>query len=212
MKKDTNTVVAAFTEEQANRLTGVSLYQMRSWASDGFFAPSIVFGSEAGEPSVRLYSFRDLVCLKVLGQLRNTAKVPLSDLRSVKQRLSHLGPDLWAKTVLYVLGKKVVFEDPRTGKRENANGQRVLEIPLLVVTGDMKRAVEDLRKRGDDSVGQIDTKSRGARNPVVAGTRIPVKTIQEFADAGYSADQIISQFPSLTKSDVEAAIKYRPAA
>lgn len=205
-------VIAAFTEEQAQRLSGVSLRQMRYWAAEGFFVPSIVLGQEDGEPSVRLYSFRDLVSLKVLSALRNETRVPLSHLKQVKERLSHLGDDMWAKTTLYVLGKEVVFNDPTTGERQNVNGQRVLEIPLKVVTGDLKRAVEDMRKRDSATLGQIDVKRGGAKNPMVAGTRIPVRTIQEFAEAGYTAAQILKQFPSLTESDVAAAISYRPAA
>lgn len=213
METDANTVVAAFTEEQAHRLTGVSLRQMRYWASDRFFVPSIVLGKKEGEPTVRLYSFRDLVCLKVLSTLRNETRVPLSHLREVKDRLSHLGDDLWAKTTLYVLGKRVVFDNPATGGKEDAgNGQGVLEIPLEVVTGDMRKAVSNMRRRDSDSLGQIDVKRGGAKNPVVAGTRIPVRTIQEFAEAGYSIEAILEQYPSLTESDVAAAINYRPAA
>jgi uncharacterized protein (DUF433 family) len=210
--KETN-VVAAFTEEQAHRLTGVSLRQMRYWASDGFFVPSIILGREEGEPSIRLYSFRDLVCLKVLSALRNETRCSLSHLRDVKDRLSHLGEDLWAKTTLYVLGKRVVFDNPVTGGKEDAgSGQGVLEIPLAVVTGDMKKAVADMRRRDSETLGQIDTKRGGVGNPVVAGTRIPVRTIQEFAEAGYSVEAILKQYPSLTEGDIAAAINYRPAA
>jgi hypothetical protein len=35
-------VITSFTEAQAARLTGVSLRQLRYWASDGFFAPSLM--------------------------------------------------------------------------------------------------------------------------------------------------------------------------
>lgn len=213
MERDANTVVAAFTEEQAHRLTGVSLRQMRYWASDRFFVPSIIMKQEDEKAPLRLYSFRDLVCLKVLSALRNETRVPLHNLREVKERLAHLGDDLWAKTTLYVLGKRVVFDNPETGAREDAgNGQGILEIPLEVVTGDMKRAVADMRRRDDHSVGRIDAKRGGARNPMIAGTRIPVRTIQEFAEAGYSVEQILKEFPSLSESDISAAVSYRPAA
>lgn len=213
MGRHADTVVAAFTEEQAHRLTGVSLRQMRYWASDRFFVPSIILKNEGEKSGLRLYSFRDLVCLKVLSALRNETRVSLHTLREVKERLAHLGDDLWAKTTLYVLGKRVVFDNPETGAREDAgNGQGILEIPLKVVTGDMKRAVADLRRRDDQTVGRIDTRRGGAKNPMVAGTRIPVKTIQEFAEAGYTIDQILKEFPSLSESDISAALSYRPAA
>jgi uncharacterized protein (DUF433 family) len=41
---------------------------------------------------------------------------------------------------------------------------------------------------------------------VIAGTRIPIAAIRSFADAGYSADEILAQYPSLTADDVEAAL------
>jgi DNA-binding transcriptional MerR regulator len=207
-----NVVVAAFTEDQANRLTGVSLRQLRYWHQDGFFKPSLEMQGD-GEPSLRLYSFRDLVCLKIISQLRNESRVPLSHLREVKNTLAHLGHDVWAKTTLYVLNKRVVFHNPETGEKEDAvSGQGVLQIPLKVVTGDMAEAVQALRRRPETSIGQIDTKRAAARNPVIAGTRIPVRTIKDFAEAGYSVDQIVEQYPSLTPDDVRAAIAYKAAA
>jgi uncharacterized protein (DUF433 family) len=207
-----NVVVAAFTEDQANRLTGVSLRQLRYWNQDGFFKPSLEMDGD-GDPSLRLYSFRDLVCLKIISQLRNESRVPLSNLKEAKERLAHLGDDVWAKTTLYVLNKRVVFENPDTGEKEDvANGQGVLQIPLKVVTGDMVEAVQALRRRSDTSIGQIDAKRTGAKNPVIAGTRIPVRSIKDFAEAGYSVDQIVEQYPSLTPDDVRAAIAYKDAA
>jgi DNA-binding transcriptional MerR regulator len=84
--------IAAFTEEQVHRLTGVSQRQLRYWAQDNFFVPSLAAEDESDLPPLRMYSFRDLVCLKVINALRN--KVPLGELRSVKERLSHLGEAL----------------------------------------------------------------------------------------------------------------------
>ena len=63
-------------------------------------------------------------------------------LRAVKERLSHLGDDLWAKTTLYILGKEGCFDNPETGEKEEAlSGQGVLQFPLRVVTGNMEEAV-----------------------------------------------------------------------
>jgi DNA-binding transcriptional MerR regulator len=210
--KAQNVVIAAFTEDQAHRLTGVSLRQLRYWSQDGFFKPGLEMQGE-GEPSLRLYSFRDLVCLKIISQLRNESRVSLSHLKDVKESLAHLGDDVWAKTTLYVLNKRVVFHNPMTGEKEDAvSGQGVLQIPLKVVSGDMAEAVRALRRRPDASIGKIDVKLHGARNPMIAGTRISVRTIKEFIDAGFTIEQIVEQYPSLTPSDVRAAISYKDAA
>jgi uncharacterized protein (DUF433 family) len=207
-----NVVVAAFTEEQAGCLTGVSLRQMRYWNQSGFFIPSLDMRGE-GEPSLRLYSFRDLVCLKIISQLRSRSKVPLLHLKEVKDSLAHLGEDVWAKTTLYVLDKRVVFRTPATGENEDAvSGQGVLRIPLQVVSGDMAEAVRAMRQRPASSLGQIDATRLGAKHPVIAGTRIPVRSIKDFADAGYSIERILEQYPSLTPDDVRAAMAYKEAA
>ena len=205
-------VIATFTVEQASRLTKVSERQLRAWEKDGFFIPSISSG-KSKNLLVRLYSFRDLVCLRIINQLRNEAKVPLSNLREAKDKLSKFGDDMWATTTLYVLGRRVVFDNPETGRREDAaNGQGVFQIPLRVASGNMEEDVKAMRKREADALGKIDTKPFGAKKPVIAGTRIPVQTIKEFADAGYTVTQIIEQYPSLTESDVRAAINFRSAA
>ncbi|HAH09510.1 MAG TPA: hypothetical protein DCL54_17370 [Alphaproteobacteria bacterium] len=205
-------VIMAFTEDQANRLTGVSLYQLRSWARDGFFIPSLTSRDE-DEPLLSLYSFRDLVCLKIINQLRNESRVPLNHLREVKEKLSHLGDDLWAKTTLFVLNRRVILSNPETGEKEDAvNGQGVLQIPLVVVSGNMKDAVRLLRQRDQSLIGRIDAKRFGAKNPVIAGTRIPVSTIKDFIDDGFTPEQIVLQYPSLTVDDVKAAMGHKVAA
>src|SRR4051794_6182220 len=106
-----SSVVAAFTEDQAAKLTGISVRQLRYWDRTGFFVPTLAY-EDRRQPYSRLYSFRDLVCLKVVSALRNEASVSLPHLREVKEKLSHLGDDLWAKTVLYVLKRRVVFHNP----------------------------------------------------------------------------------------------------
>ena len=211
--QDPNAIVAAFTEEQAERLTGVSQRQLRYWDRDGFFVPSLAY-EDRGKPFSRLYSFRDLVSLKIVNALRNDAGVALSHLRGVKEKLAHLGDDMWAKTSLFVLNKEVVFVNPETQAKEAVLSQQgILQIPLEVVTGDMRAAVRALRQRDATTIGKIDRRRGVASNQaVVAGTRIPVRTIKTFAKAGYSIDQIKAEYPTLTDEDIRAAIKYHEAA
>lgn len=205
-------VVTGFTEPQVERLTGVSQRQLRYWAGDGFFVPSVK-SPDPDLPHLRLYSFRDLVCLKVLNELRNNARITLQELRDTKERLRNLGEQLWSETTLYVLGKRVVFDNPDTGEMEEAvTGQGVLQIPLKIVKGDMEKAVKAMRGRKPESIGKIEKKRSVAQNqPVVAGTRIPVRSIRAFAEAGYSHDDIRKQYPSLTISDIKAALAYEAA-
>jgi uncharacterized protein (DUF433 family) len=204
-------VITGFTEAQAARLTGVSLRQLRHWAGDGFFAPSL---TTPDQHHLDLYSFRDLVNLKVLNQLRNREAIPLQELRRTKKKLSELGERLWGETTLYVFGKRVVFHNLATGRLEEAaTGQGVFKIPLKIMTGDIQKAVDAMRQRRPESIGQIERK-RGVvqYQPIIAGTRIPVASVRAFAEAGYSHEAIREQYPSLTIDDIQAALDYKAAA
>ena len=204
-------VIGAFSEEQAERLSGVSVSQLRRWDRQCFFQPS--FAQLRGVPYGRIYSFRDLVSLRVLNDLRNLKKIPLRHLREVSQKLSHLGEDKWTATTLYVLGKRVVYHNPRSRQREDVvSGQGVLSIPLRVVIADTRRAVREMNNR-EGKFGKIERSRFVSQNEaVIAGTRIPVATVKEFAAAGYSPRQIIREFPDLTEADVAAAVEYDVAA
>ncbi|MGE8130612.1 DUF433 domain-containing protein [Methylobacterium sp. NPDC080182] len=207
------TVIAAFTEDEAQRLTGISLTQLRYWRRTSFFEPSLKVELSEGEET-RLYSFRDLICLQVLDRLRNDSGVSLQHLREVKAELADLGDDVWARTTLYVLNKRVVFNHPETGRREEVTtGQGVLSIPLEIVRADMERNVRQLRTRNPDNYGKVQSVRGVARsNPVIAGTAIQVASIKAYADAGYTVEQIIEEYPTLTERDVEAALAHDAAA
>ena len=209
----TSGVIAAFTEDQAERLTGITRRQLRYWDRTGFFVPAMAYEDRKASYS-RLYSFRDLVSLKVLNSLRNDAKVPLLQLREVKRKLAHLGDELWAKTTLYVLNRKVIFYNPDGDVREKVvSGQAILGIPLRVVSNGIEVAIKTLRDRDKDKIGKIEKHRNIAHSmAVIAGTRIPVKSIKAFARAGYSTEEILKEYPALTAADVQAAIAYEQAA
>jgi DNA-binding transcriptional MerR regulator len=68
MLGDTEEAVDAFTSHQASRLTGCTPRQLRYWDQIGLVSPSIQrTGGRSGVP--RLYSFRDLVALRVVRSL-----------------------------------------------------------------------------------------------------------------------------------------------
>jgi uncharacterized protein (DUF433 family) len=202
------TVVQAFSLEQASRLTGISVNQLRNWDGTGFFQPSLA-SENRREPFSRVYSFLDLASLKVISTLRNETKVSLQHLREVGKRLSKLGENKWASITLYVLNKKVVFHNPETdSKEEIVSGQAILDIPLEIVRSNMQRAVDAERLRTQDDFGRLE-KSRFVAHAqtVVAGTRIPVRAIASFLKADYTDQQIIEEYPSLTSSDIDAVRK-----
>lgn len=206
---DISNVVAAFSEEQIERMVGLSKGRLRYWGKTGFFSPSFV--EEDGRlPYSRFYSFKDIVALRTLEMLRVQNDVPLQHLRKVAEKLSHLRDALWTTTVLFVVDRKVVFENPETGHpQEVVSGQYVLGIPLVNVIDETRRNVVAFRSRPVRTIGQL-SQSRGiARNAlVIAGTRIPVGSVIRLHEDGYTAEQIIAEYPDLTSEDVEAALRH----
>ncbi len=211
-ERDDGRVITAFTEEQVAKLTGISLTQLRYWDTTQFFSPSYAEENRRQSYS-RVYSFRDVICLSVVDTLRNKYRVSLPHLREVKEKLAHLGDDMWAKTTLAVLKRKVVFINPDNQRREEVvSGQGVFEIPLEVVRGKMADAVKTLWMRDKTKVGTVEQLRTVAHNqPVIAGTRIPVQAVKNFAEAGYSVKQIIAEYPILKPDDVKAALAYKDA-
>jgi uncharacterized protein (DUF433 family) len=206
---DITNIIAAFSEEQVQRITKLSKTRLRYWHKTGFFVPSFV---EANPrlPYSRFYSFKDIVALRTLEMLRVKNNVPLQHLRKVAEKLAHLKDDLWTKTTLWVINRKVVFQEPGTGKpREVVSGQYLIGYPLKKVVEDTRNDIEAMRKRPASEVGRI-AKSQGICHSafVVAGTRIPVRAIRRLHEDGYSVKQIIDEYPDLTPVDVRAALKH----
>lgn len=44
--------------------------------------------------------------------------------------------------------------------------------------------------------------------PVVRGTRIPVSLILNYIEHGHSVEELLDDYPVLTREDVEAAVTY----
>ncbi|MBX9702441.1 MAG: DUF433 domain-containing protein [Acetobacteraceae bacterium] len=206
-------VIAAFTEEQVSRLTGLSSRQLRYWDGTGFFSPD--YRDDApGHAHGRLYSFRNIVALRTIALLRVQHGVPLQHLRKVAETLSHLRDDLWTQTRLWVLNRKVIFENPETElPQEVVSGQYVIDIPLRRIVEDTDRDVRKLRTRSADQLGRI-SRARGiAGNArVAAGTRIRVDSIRRLEEDGYSPAQILAEYPDLTEADIRAALDHDKAA
>lgn len=205
-------VLGAFTEQHAETLTGVSRSQLRHWDRIGLLKPS--FSDEPNVPYGRIYSFRDLVSLRVLNQLRNVVGCSIAHLLDVSRRLSEISDDPWTATTLYVLGKQVVISEPGSKVRlEIVSGQRVLDIPLKVVISGVRNSVAQLNQRSPDDIGQITaSKFISQGQLVIKGTRVPVEAIRSFAEAGYSAEAIVKEYPSVSLSDVRAVLDQQEAA
>lgn len=202
-------VVSAFTEEQASRLTGITVHQLRYWDRTGFFSPQFADENRRAAFS-RVYSFSDITSLRVLNVLTKQYSVSVRHLRDVAAKLCELDNSAWSRVSLYVLKGRVNFDDPEDGKqREVVSGQISIGIPLEKVVADTRRDIKALSERGPEQVGKIQRNRNISHNsPVISGTRIPVRAIKNFHEDGFSIDEIIAEYPSLSVEDVEAAIDF----
>lgn len=208
---DITNVVAAFSEEHAQRITGLSKGRLRYWRKSGFFVPTFI-EEDHHLPYSRFYSFKDLVALRTLELLRVQNNVPLQHLRKVADKLSHLKDELWTCTALFVANRKVALVNPETEQQEEViSGQYLLAIPLEKVISDTIDDMDRLRMRSANQIGQVRQSKFIVHNAwVVAGTRIPVGTVQRLHEDGYSVKAIIAEYPDLTPADVTAALAHRP--
>lgn len=206
-------VIAAFSEDQVEKLTKVTKGRLRYWDKTGFYRPSYAEENRRVAFS-RIYSFKDIVALKVLYVLRSQYRTSLQHLREVSSKLAHLGadPDRWVTTRLYPLNGRVYWLEGDAA-RDVLSGQYVACIALEDVVEAMRGAVANIRELRDASkVGHVEKSRYVMRNaPVLAGTRIPVGAIKRFHAAGYSVEQILKEYPDITASDVAAALEYRDA-
>ena len=117
---DISNVIAAFSEDQVERITGLNKGRLRYWARTDFFRPSFV------EDNLRLaysrfYSFKDIVALRTLEVLRIQHSVPLQHLRKVAEKLVHLKDELWTKTSFVCRQSPCHF--PKSRDRQASRGR-----------------------------------------------------------------------------------------
>jgi uncharacterized protein (DUF433 family) len=208
------TIIGAFSEEQVSQLTDLSRAQLRAWNRRDFIRPEFKAGDNPRRPFTYIYSFKDLLKLRVLNQLRNIYNVPMRELERVERELSDMGDEKWTSQRLWVHNRKVVFEEPESfRKREISTKQFVAEIPLEVVTTDARTDIARLNRRNGGEVGKIITKRHlHSSEPVFAGTRIPVTAVLGYLEAGLSEREIMNRLPDIEPADIEAARAYRKAA
>jgi DNA-binding transcriptional MerR regulator len=197
-----------YTDEQAARLARISLTQIRYWDGTKFFEPSIGYEDRRVAYS-RLYTFDDVVALRVLGELRNKHDVSLQHLRKVRDKYQ-LEQSAWAEEEIFVHKKRVYFKSERgTFVNSETEEETLPNIPIPRVTAEVAEDARVLGIRPDGAVGKKTQLAPVARKAeVFEGTRIPIDTVKEYISAGYSVDDILSDYPTLKEQDIKAAIRW----
>lgn len=196
----------AFTTKEAQRLARLTPRQLQYWDETGFITPSVAARQGRGAP--RLYSFQDLIQLRVASQLRD--RLPLQALRRLKAKLDVDAPFASVRFAL-LPGDDVVYVGPE-GHYEAARqpGQIVLEfdVPIREIRTTLEHDVADLRARR--GVGEI-RRTRGVigNKAVLEGTRITPQSIVSMLADGWDRDRILTEFPELVDADIDAAIAWQ---
>jgi uncharacterized protein (DUF433 family)/DNA-binding transcriptional MerR regulator len=203
-------MVEAFSQDLVTRITGLSRRQLEYWDQTDVIKPSVAESEGRGSP--RLYSFRDLIELKVAAGMRR--KLRPAQMRELIKQLEARGFDDPFVTVTFVEtsdGRQIAYIDPKHGAL-SAHGREVGTVvetfglrPKNLRTGLEKKVATVMARRP----GRI-AKVRGLHGgqPVIQGTRVPVSKIVALTDAGWDDSRILSAFPHLSPADVKAAQDY----
>ncbi|MDQ6879698.1 MAG: DUF433 domain-containing protein [Candidatus Dormibacteraeota bacterium] len=194
----------AFSADKVRRLTGLTERKLQYWDERQFLSPSV--SGRSGPGRRRLYDFRDLVSLRVATQLRNEG-VSLQEIRRTVAHLRSLNYEQPLAEIRFEQVKgRLYFQEAGTIRAGRRPEQVIATyaIPFRAIVHGLERDIAKLDRR---PFGQIERR-RGVlgSKPVVAGTRIPVASIQRLSSAGASVTKIRQLYPDLTGKDIRAAL------
>lgn len=204
-------VIMAFTAEQVARLSGITVDRLRYWEKTEAFIPERIEKILPG-PYSRIYSFQDLVNLRVMADLRTNHRVELQQLRAISHYLIDHPDHPWSSLALRVYGTHLEFRDPDTQHWMAADplGQYTMELEFATVSTKAEQDAREAMRRGVEQYGVIVRNRNVMSNQYVFdGTRIPVATVLRLLDAGYEHQDILRCYPTLSDQDILAAIIHR---
>lgn len=204
------TGIGAYTAKRTSALSGVPLSTIHWWDRHGIFGPSV------SPTKVKLWSYSDLMGLRVIYWLRRQktleagAEIPGVGMPAVRRALEQLrAVDLpvWSggRSSLFVVPDGTLYLDLPTGLQDLqgqlARGELLnLVAPFTSMEGlkgpDLVRPKPELRI--------VPGKLSGS--PHVAGTRVETTAIAALANDGLDTKRIIQLYPYLNEAQVADAI------
>ena len=202
--------LVALPRDRAAKLAGITERQVDWWARTGVVVPAIDHRLTPHR-AVRLYGFADLISLMVAADLRHRG-VSLQAIRAIVNQLKARGFDRPLTELRFAVDGGEVLVQLDDGRWESAHwpGQfvadQVIELQPLVAR------VRTAASRDRESIGKIGRR-RGmlGGKPVIAGTRVPVATVQRYLADGVGVAEILEAFPQLTRADVAVAARIAEA-
>jgi len=140
-----------YDSKTASRIVGVSLRQLQYWDEQGFIRPSVKLAD--GRGSKRLYSFNDLICLKVVRHLArhgfNLQKIRRC-VAPLKQKSART--EYPAKSLRYLTDGEELFVI--TDDRQKILEAMEREFVLSLSIGNLVRELDDQARRAATSGGK----------------------------------------------------------
>lgn len=190
--------------ESAARIAKISEGQARKWARDGILAPSVVYNRDAHRHTF-VYSPDDVVALRAIRELRHQFGVPLDSVIETGRQIQSRNGRPWADLRFLVEQKKIL---PTSTALNAATGQSAVLFEIAPIAEDVSREIERLSIRDPEDVGKVERrKDVMGGQAVVKGTRVPVSTITNLADAGWDVERIVKSYPSLVPDDVRGVLQ-----
>ncbi|PZR67188.1 MAG: hypothetical protein DLM66_11855 [Candidatus Dormiibacter spiritus] len=196
--------IRAFPVEKVQALTGLTRRRLQYWDERGFLQPTLARGGGRGR--VRLYDFRDVVALRVAAELRRGG-VSLQEIRKAVDHLRQLDyAHPLAEINFFHENGRLYFEEAET-VRAGRRPEQVVAVFRVPFEAIVRSVRADIAKLDERPHGEI-RRQRGllGSKPVIAGTRIPLASIQRLAADGATASQIGELYPDLTDEDIRAAL------
>lgn len=195
-----------FTEQQAERLTGLSRQTLGRWRRADIFEPTFDLTSEPARFSWA-YSFAAAVALRVLATLRRDPQVPIDELRRVADRLSELGETAWQRR-LWVTDGRVSFDVPGHAATDDPT-KDVATIDISEVKASLDRDTAELSRRDPATHRRVMRSRYLNRNAwTVAGTGVMTVSIRRLTEDGYDEVAILRDYPDLVPADIPAALRH----
>jgi DNA-binding transcriptional MerR regulator len=132
-----------FRGPQVCTLVGITYRQLDYWARTGLLRPSVA--DARGSGSKRLYSYRDVLELKVIKQLLDAGVSLQSARRALDCLREDLGADLTSANLVLTGSRSVLAKSNGEVVDLLAGGQGVFNIvPLWGVVGELEAAIVEL--------------------------------------------------------------------
>ena len=198
--------VLAIPEKRAAKLARITMRQLRYWEQTGLIVPSIK-RQISPRNTVRLYGYQDLLGLLVAAELRN--RISLQHIRRIVAQLRDRGfADPLRELRFATHGNDVYFQYPDGSWSGDPAPDQVI-FHQVIALDPLRARIPGASQRDPDTVGRV-VRRRGVLGgkPIFAGTRIPIAVVQRYLQAGYGAEAIIEEYPSLTPADIDAARHY----